>query len=96
MKWIKKRQQWLNEAKVRDVIFPRQAKEVSSYWGEKFLDYEVVEPTNKIVPGNFKLDEEDKMKALSAFFDCNMSEVMSLFSNLPDKFNYVLVESIKP
>jgi len=96
MKWIKKRQQWLNEAKVRDVIFPRQAKEVASYWGEKFLDYEEVEPTNKIKPCNIKLNEEDKMEALSAFFDCNMTEVMSLFSNLPDKFSSVLSESIKP
>jgi hypothetical protein len=96
MKWIKTRQQWLNEGKVRDEIFPRQAKEIASYWGEKFLDYETVKPTDKIVPGNWKLEEEDKLKALSAFFDCDMKVVTNLFSNIPDKFNYVLIESIKP
>jgi len=96
MKWIKNRQQWLNEAKIRDVILPRQAKEVASYWGEKYLDYEEIEPTGKIKQGNWKLEEEDKLKVLSAFFDCDMKSVMTLFSNLPDKFNSVLVESIKP
>jgi len=96
MKWIKTRQQWLNEAKIRDVIFPRQAKEVASYWGEKYLDYEEITPTEKIKQGSWKLEEEDRLKVLSAFFDCNMNSVMSLFTNLPDKFNYVLVESINP
>lgn len=96
MKWIKTRQQWLNEAKIRDVIFPKQAKEVSSTWGEKYLDYEEIEATDKIKQGSWKLEEEDKMKVLSAFFDCDMKSVMSLFSNLPDRFNSVLVESIKP
>jgi len=96
MKWIKNRQQWLNEAKIRDVIFPRQAKEVASTWGEKYLDYEEVIPTENIKQGSWKLEEEDKLKVLSAFFDCDMKTIVSLFSNLPDKFNYVLVESIKP
>jgi predicted transcriptional regulator len=96
MKWIKTRQQWLNEAKIRDVILPRQAKEVASHWGEKYLDYEEITPTDKIKQGSWKLDEEDKLKVLSAFFDCNMGNVMALFSNLPDRFNSVLAESIKP
>lgn len=96
MKWIKTRQQWLNEAKIRDVILPRQAKEVASKWGEKFLDYEEVKPTEKIKQGNWKLEEEDKLKVLSAFFDCNMQNVTELFTNLPDRFNTVLQESIKP
>lgn len=96
MKWIKTRQQWLNEAKIRDVIFPKQAKEVASTWGEKYLDYEEITPTDKIKQGTWKLEEEDKLKALSAFFDCDMNSIMSLFSNLPDRFNSVLSESIKP
>jgi hypothetical protein len=96
MKWIKTRQQWINEAKIRDVILPRQAKEVASYWGEKFLDYEEIQPTEKIKQGNWKLEEEDKLKVLSAFFDCNMEVVTNLFKNLPDRFNTVLAESIKP
>ena len=63
MKWIKTRQQWLNEAKIRDVIFPKQAKEVASTWGKKYLEYEEITPTNKIKQGTWKLEEEDKLKA---------------------------------
>lgn len=94
MKWIKTREKWLNEAKIRDVIFPRQAKEVSSTWAEKYLDYEEVEPTDKIKQGKWKLTEEDRIKVLSAFFECNMGNLIDLFSNLPDKFNTILSESI--
>jgi hypothetical protein len=94
MKWIKNRQQWLNEAKIRDVILPRQAKEVSSYWGEKYLDYEEVEATTKIKQGKWKLEEEDRLDVLSAFFDCDMKFITNLFSNLSDKFNTILSESI--
>jgi hypothetical protein len=96
MKWIKTRNKFLNEAKIRDVILPRQAKEVSSYWGEKYLDYEEVEPTANIKQGKWKLEEEDKMEVLSSFFDCDMKDIMSLFSNLPDKFNSILSQSINP
>ena len=60
MKYIKDRQKFLNEAKLRDVIFQRQAKEVSRIWGEKFLDYEEVTATDKITQGKWKLSEEDK------------------------------------
>lgn len=94
MKWIKTREKWLNEAKIRDVIFPRQAKEVSYYWAEKYLDYEEVEPTDKIKQGKWKLSDEDRIKVLSAFFECNMGNLIKLFSNLPDKFNTILSESI--
>lgn len=94
MKWIKNRQQWLNEAKIRDVILPRQAKEVSSYWGEKYLDYEEIEATTKIKQGKWKLEEQDRLDVLSAFFDCDMKFITNLFSNLPDKFNTILSESI--
>jgi hypothetical protein len=94
MKWIKNREQWLNEAKIRDVILPRQAKELASRWGEKYLDYEEIEPTDKIVQGKWKLEDEDRIKVLSAFFDCDMDEVMKLFSSLPDKLNSVISESI--
>ncbi len=94
MKWIKTRKQWLSEAKIRDVILPRQAKAVADEWGEKFLDYEEIDPTDKIKQGRWKLEEEDKLKVLSAFFDCDMSFVMNTFSSLPDKFNHVIQESI--
>lgn len=94
MKWIKSRSQWLSEAKIRDLVFKRQADEIRSVWGEKYLDYEEVTPTEKIIQGKWKLSEADKMTALSAFFDCNMTAVTQLFSNLPDKFNFVLSQSL--
>ena len=94
MKWIKTRKQWLNEAKIRDVIFPRQAKELSERWGEKFLDYEEIQPTDKIIQGKWKVDDEDRIKVLSAFFDCDMGDIMQFFSSLPDKLSSVITESI--
>lgn len=94
MKWIKSRNQFLNEAKLRDLLLKRQAKEVSQKWGEKFLDYEEVSPTENIVQGKWKLDEEDKLAVLSAFFDCDMKNVMELFSGLGDKFNSIISQSI--
>jgi hypothetical protein len=96
MKWIKTREQWLNEAKIRDVILPRQAKELASKWGDKYLDYEEIEPTDKIIQGKWKLEDEDRIKALSAFFDCDMGAIMKFFNSLPDKLNSVISESIDP
>jgi len=94
MKYIKNRQRFIKEAKIRDLVLPMQAKEVSSYWGEKFLDYEEVDPTDKIKQGYWKLEEEDKMKVLGHFFDCDMKSVMDIFRNLSDKFNTIAKESI--
>jgi hypothetical protein len=94
MKWIKDRNKFISEAKLRDVIFQRQAKEVSRIWGEKFLDYEEVTATDKITQGKWKLSEEDKNKVLGRFFDADMQVVASIFSNLPDKFADVLADSI--
>ena len=94
MKWIKSRNQYINEAKLRDVILPRQAKEVSNVWGEKYLDYEEVTPTDKIIQGKWKIDEEDKKKALSAFFDANLDRIFNDINGLPDRFCSVLSESI--
>ena len=94
MKYIKDREKFLNEAKLRDVIFQRQAKEVSRIWGEKFLDYEEVTATDKITQGKWKLSEEDKNKVLGRFFDADMEVVVDIFSNLPDKFADVLADSV--
>jgi len=94
MKWIKDRQKFLNEAKIRDVIFPRQAKEVSKIWSEKYLDYEEVTPTTKIKQGKWKLSDEDKMDVLGKFFDCNMNQVYKVFTDLPDKLVEILALSI--
>jgi hypothetical protein len=94
MKYIKDRQKFLNEAKIRDVIFPRQAKEVSKIWSEKYLDYEEVTPTTKIKQGKWKLSDEDKMDVLGKFFDCNMNQVYKVFTDLPDKLVEILALSI--
>jgi len=90
MKWIRNRNKFLNEARLRDVILPTQAKEVSSRWGEKYLDYEEIEPTSSIEQGRWKLEYEDKMAVFSAFMDCDMDEIIELFDNLPQAFvNFV-------
>jgi len=99
MKWIKDRKRFLNEAKIRDVILPIQAKEVIEKWGEKYLDYEEVEATEKIKQGRWKLSNEDKIKALGYFFGtdsrpCDMKNIFETFKGLSDKFSKTLEESI--
>jgi len=94
MKWIKDRNKFISEAKLRDVIFARQAKEVSRIWGEKFLDYEEVTATDKIKQGKWKLSDEDKNRVLGKFFDCNMKSVTDVFDSVNDKFAQVLSQSI--
>jgi hypothetical protein len=93
MKWIKNRNLFL-EAKLRDVILPRQAKAVVSKWGEKYLDYEEVTPTDKIIQGSWKLSEEDKNEVLGVFCQTDMPQLFSLFSSLPEQFGNVLNQSI--
>lgn len=94
MKWIKSREQFLNEAKIRDVILPRQAKEVAKVWGEKYLDYEEIDPTPNIEQGRWKLSEEDKNLVLQAFFDCDLMKILQDLNGLPDKFNEILSKSL--
>jgi hypothetical protein len=93
MKWIKNRNLFL-EAKLRDVILPRQAKAVISKWGEKYLDYEEVTPTDKIIQGSWKLSEEDKNDVLGVFCQTDMPQLFTLFSSLPEQFGNVLNQSI--
>lgn len=93
MKWIKNRNLFL-EAKLRDVILPRQAKEVTRKWGEKYLDYEEVTPTDKIIQGSWKLSEEDKNDVLGVFCQTDMPQLFTLFSSLPEQFGNVLNQSI--
>lgn len=99
MKWIKNRKQYLNEAKIKDLVLPRQQKEIKDVWGEKWLEYEEVEPTDKIKQGQWKLSEEDKNQVLGAFFGwqgekINMEEVFSIFKELPEHFSKTLLMSI--
>lgn len=94
MKWIRNRNEFLNEAKLRDVLLDRQAKKVASKWGEKYLDYEEVEPTKNINQGKWKLSESDKNEVLGKFFDCKMDNVFKVFETLPEKFIQVFNDSI--
>ena len=82
MKWIRNRNKFLNEARLRDVILPTQAKAVAAKWGEKYLDYEEIKPTDAIEQGRWKLDYEDKMQVFSTFMDCDMDEIIELFDIL--------------
>lgn len=95
MKWIKNRNKFLNEAKLRDVITPRQAKTVARNWSEKYLDYEEVTATDKIKQGKWKLENDDKLKVLGTFFNCDMDNVFETFTSLPDKFNEIISQSIE-
>lgn len=95
MKWIKDRNKFLiEEAKIRDVILPKQAEAVKRVWGEIWLDLEEIEPTPNIEQGKWKLSEEDKRKVLGTFFQVNIDEVYSIFESLPDKFVETINNSI--
>ena len=99
MKWIKSRNLFLEreereEAKIKDVILPRQAKELKNVWAEEFLELEEVDPTDNIKQGKWKLSDEDKIEAFGIFFSANLNNVYKFFNELPDKFNEVLKKSI--
>jgi len=95
MKFLTKRNKFLKEAKIGDVILPRQKEAVKDKWSEEFLDMEEIEPTDKIEQGVWKLDSEDKMDIFSAFFDTDVRAMYSQFQKLPDQFAKALNESIK-
>lgn len=94
MKWIKNRKSFLNEAKIKDVVFPKQKQEISNTFGEKYLEYEEVDPTDKIKQGKWKLSGEDKMEVLGKFFDVNMNNVFKIFESLDDHFCDIINNSI--
>lgn len=95
MKWIKTRNIFLSEeAKIKDIILPIQAKEVKRIWGEKYLDLEEVDPTDKIKQGKWKLSEDDKMNVLGTFFGVDLKDIYSKFEKLPDLFNEVLNKAL--
>lgn len=94
MKWIKPRSKFVNEAKLRDVISPKQSQIVASKWAERFLDYEEIEATENIKQGRWKLSEEDKRKVLGEFFTANLDVVYRVFESLSDKFAEAINGSI--
>jgi len=95
MKWIKSRNDFLTtEAKLGDVIFPRQKKQVISKWGVSFLDLEEIEATENIKQGKWKLSDEDKMKMLSSFFGVDLKLIYDSLSTIPEEFNVAVNKSI--
>lgn len=94
MKWILSRKNFLNEAKLRDVILSRQKKAVQDKWGESFLDMEEIDASPKIIQGKWTLSESDKRKALGEFLMADIDEVYKIFETLPEKFIEVFNSSI--
>jgi hypothetical protein len=94
MKWLKSRTKFLSEAKIGEIITPKQAEVVKQLWGEKYLDFEQINPTTKIKTGRWKLSEEDKRKVLGTFLTANIDTVYSVFENLPEQFVTAINESV--
>ena len=94
MKWIKSRENFLSEAKIKDVILPPQKEVVVALWGERILDFEEIEATDNIIQGKWKLSEQDKIEALSTFFKARLDVVYEFFGRLPNEFKLCLEQSI--
>ncbi len=88
MKYLKGRKTYLTleEAKLRDVLLEPQKKRIAEVWGERFLDYEEVEPTKKIKQGKWKLSNEDRDKVIDTFFGTDYKWVIDTLTTLPDEF----------
>jgi hypothetical protein len=88
MKWIKGRQKFLAEAKIGDVVNPKQKEVITKRWGKKYLEYEEVEPEQEIkaIEGTWKLTPEQKYRVLGLFFKTDVSKAEVVFDNLPSEF----------
>lgn len=88
MKWIKRRQRFLNEAKIGDVVNRKQKEVITKRWGKKYLEYEEIEPNDEIksIQGNWKLEPEQKYRVLDLFFKTNIRKAEAVFDNLPSEF----------
>jgi len=97
MKWIKKRSIFLNEeAKIKDVIFPKQASAIKANWGSEYLELEEIEPTDNINQGKWEISEEDKINILGVFFMCDLQSIYDFLGSLPDQLNEIIKLSVKP
>ena len=94
MKWIKNRKEFLNEAKIGDVILPSQKKEVINTFGEKWLDMEEITATEHITQGEWELSKEDKFKVLNVLFGCDVEEAQKQYVDLPEEFISAVGESL--
>lgn len=94
MKWILSRDKFLNEAKLKDVLNKPQIKRLKEVWGEKYLNYEEVEATDRIKQGRWKLSDEDRDMVINSFFKTDYAWVREKLASLPDKFAEVLTMSL--
>jgi hypothetical protein len=94
MKFIKNREEFLSEAKIKDIVFSKQADIIKDRWGSKFLEYEEVDATDKIKQGMWKLSDGDRTTVLNTFFDCDINKIFKIFTEIPDKFSEILLMSI--
>lgn len=94
MKWLFSRDKFLSEAKLRDVLSEPQKRRLVKVWGEKFLDYEEVTPTERIKQGKWKLSDEDRDAVINRFFKTDYAWVRSQLNALPEKFAQVLAQSL--
>lgn len=95
MKWIRKRIDYITEAKIGDVILPSQLQAVKDNWGQVWLDLEEIIPTDNIKQGKWKISDEDKNEVFSKFFfDANINKIYTYFSNMTDKFSDIIKLSI--
>lgn len=94
MRWLQSRDKFLTEAKLRDVLSTPQKKVVIREWGEKYLDYEEVTPTERIKQGRWRLSEEDKDMVINRFFKTDYAWVREKLNSLPDKFAEILTKCL--
>jgi hypothetical protein len=96
MKWIKGRQKFLAEAKIGDVVNPKQKEVITKRWGKKYLEYEEVEPEQEIkaIEGTWKLTPEQKYRVLDLFFKTNIRKAEEVFDNLPTEFIRVVSDAL--
>ena len=96
MKWIKKRDYFLKEAKIGDVVNRKQKEVITKRWGKKYLEYEEIEPNDEIksIQGNWKLEPEQKYRVLDLFFKTNIRKAELVFDNLPTEFIRVVSDAL--
>jgi len=89
MKYISRREDFtklIEEAKLREEIFPKQAKKVEEIWGEKYLDYETIPHTDKIKEGKWELSPADRALVIDAYFMTNTRYIKDELNKLPKEF----------
>jgi hypothetical protein len=93
MKFIKSKNNYKFEA-LKDDLHPKQLDMVKEIWGEKYLEFDAADATDKIVEGKWELSEEDKYKALNSYFQTNIKKIKEDFEKVHPDFVKALISSI--